>query len=564
MPGAPSATPFGDSERANEDRPVPVLADPDSGLLETVSLLRQREFLGRRRVLQRLGGAALLASPVGALACSLIPSETGGPYPGDGTNGPNALTQSGIVRSDIRASFGTAGTAVAPGTLLTVTLQLVNTNANCAPLAGYAVYLWHCNASGQYSMYSAGVTTQNYLRGVQVSDSAGKVTFTTIVPGAYSGRWPHIHFEVYASAAQAVSGVNAVRTSQLALPDATCREVYAQSTLYAGSLANLNQTPLSSDNVFGNDGGVLQMASVSGSIANGYSATLEVGIAGSTATATMDLNQHGLTGTWYNPGMSGQGLSLEFYQDLTAIGQGVLFGGWFTYDVAPAGGSANNRWYTLQGPIISGQSSAALTIYRNVGGNFDTLPTTDSVAVGTATLSYSSCDAGQFTYAFSDGSGRSGSFALSRLTPNMTCSTTTTRPTSADFEFGGNWASANTKGQGLIIELNATAPVVFSTWYTYAPNGQVIGGEASQRWYTAQAVYTPGARTLSLVLYETTGGVFAAATPTTTTAVGTATLTFGSCTSATLLYNFTGGTNAGLAGTIALTRVAATPAGCTA
>jgi hypothetical protein len=87
------------------------------------------------------------------------PSETGGPYPGDGTNGPNVLVQTGIVRSDIRSSFGTSGTTTAPGVPLTVTLQLVNTNANCAPLVGYVVYLWHCDASGRYSMYSAGVTT---------------------------------------------------------------------------------------------------------------------------------------------------------------------------------------------------------------------------------------------------------------------------------------------------------------------------------------------------------------------------------------------------------------------
>jgi protocatechuate 3,4-dioxygenase beta subunit len=556
-PGTPSATP--------REGSVPVLADPDAGLAETLSSLRQRELLGRRRMLRQLGGAALFASPVGAWACSLIPSETGGPYPGDGTNGRNVLTQSGIVRSDIRASFGSAGTVVAPGTPLTVTLQLVNVNANCAPLAGYAVYLWHCNATGQYSMYSAGVTTQNYLRGVQVSDAAGKVTFTTIFPGAYSGRWPHIHFEVYASAAQAVSGANAVRTSQLALPDAACREVYAQSALYPGSLSNLNQTPLTSDNVFGNDGGVLQIASTSGSISAGYSATLEVGIARSTSVAAAtDLNQRGLTGTWYNPSMNGQGLSLEFFPDLIATGHGLVFGGWFTYDVAPAGGAGNNRWYTVSGSVISDQSPATLTIYQNVGGNFDALPTTDSVAVGTAMLSYSSSDTGQFTYAFSDGSGRSGSLALSRLTPNITCSTSTTHPANADFEFSGTWSSPSTKGQGLIVELNATAPVVFCTWYTYAPNGQTIGGAASQRWYTAQAAYTPGARTLSLVLYETTGGVFAATTPTTTTAVGTATLTFASCAGATLLYNFTGGTNAGLAGTIALTRVATTPAGCTA
>jgi hypothetical protein len=218
----------------------------------------------------------------------------------------------------------------------------------------------------------------------------------------------------------------------------------------------------------------------------------------------------------------------------------------------------------VSGPIVSGQSPAALTIYQNVGGNFDALPTTDSVAVGTATLRYSSCDTGVFTYAFSDGSGRSGSIALSRLMPSITCSTSTTHPTNADFEFSGTWSAPSTKGQGLVVELNDTASTVFFTWYTYAPNGQTIGGAASQRWYTAQAPYTAGARTLALTLYETTGGIFVTPTSTTTTAVGTATLTFASCAGATLLYNFTGGTNAGLAGTIALMRVAATPAGCTA
>jgi protocatechuate 3,4-dioxygenase beta subunit len=41
------------------------------------------------------------------------------------------------------------------------------------------------------------VTTESYLRGVQVTDSNGQVTFTTIYPACYSGRWPHIHFEVF-------------------------------------------------------------------------------------------------------------------------------------------------------------------------------------------------------------------------------------------------------------------------------------------------------------------------------------------------------------------------------
>ena len=159
--------------------------------------------------------------------CSAIPAETAGPYPGDGTNTANgsvanALALSGIVRSDIRSSLGgLVGTAA--GVPLTVTLTLVNSAASCALLPGYAVYLWHCDQAGRYSMYSSGVTNQNYLRGVQVSDGNGQVTFQTVFPGCYSGRWPHIHFEVFRSLAAASSGANDILTSQLALPQAVCQ-----------------------------------------------------------------------------------------------------------------------------------------------------------------------------------------------------------------------------------------------------------------------------------------------------------------------------------------------------
>ena len=72
--------------------------------------------------------------------CSTIPEETGGPYPGDGTNGPNALTLSGIVRRDIRTSVGGA-TGTAGGIELTVKLTVIDA-AGCAPLEGYAgIYL---------------------------------------------------------------------------------------------------------------------------------------------------------------------------------------------------------------------------------------------------------------------------------------------------------------------------------------------------------------------------------------------------------------------------------------
>ena len=155
-----------------------------------------------------------------------VPDETGGPYPGDGSNGPNVLDDSGIVRSDITSSFGSS-TTKAQGVPLTINLTVTDAGNGYSALAGAAVYLWHCDRDGQYSLYSQGVTEENYLRGVQATNAAGTATFTSIFPAAYSGRWPHIHFEVYQSLAQATSSGQIVKTSQIALPEAACAEVYA-------------------------------------------------------------------------------------------------------------------------------------------------------------------------------------------------------------------------------------------------------------------------------------------------------------------------------------------------
>ncbi|MBL8943667.1 MAG: intradiol ring-cleavage dioxygenase [Myxococcales bacterium] len=211
----------------------------------------------------------------GVSSCEAIPTETAGPYPGDGSNGPNALELSGIVRRDIRTSVDTAS-GVAEGIALTVTLTLVDVADGCAPLAGHAVYLWHCNRDGDYSMYTGSAASENYLRGVQVTDDDGKVTFTTIFPACYSGRWPHIHFEIYASLEDATDGSDPLHVSQLALPEAACDEVFATDG-YEDSVGNLAQTSLSSDNVFG-DGSSLQVADVSGDVDAGYVASLVVGV----------------------------------------------------------------------------------------------------------------------------------------------------------------------------------------------------------------------------------------------------------------------------------------------
>jgi protocatechuate 3,4-dioxygenase beta subunit len=213
------------------------------------------------------------ATPTTAVPAAEIPDETAGPYPGDGSNGPDALAESGIVRQDIRSSIG--GGSTAAGIPLTFTLSILDMANGDAPYTGVAVYAWHCDAAGRYSMYSDGVENETYLRGVQVADADGRVTFTSVFPGCYSGRWPHIHFEVYRTAADVTDAANAIATSQLALPQAACDAVYATSG-YDGSAQNLARTSLTSDNVFGDDGGALQLAAVTGDTSKGYTASLTV------------------------------------------------------------------------------------------------------------------------------------------------------------------------------------------------------------------------------------------------------------------------------------------------
>ncbi len=201
-----------------------------------------------------------------------VPDETAGPYPGDGSNGPNVLDDSGIVRADITASFGATSTAV-DGVPLTIQLT-VKDAASSAAMVGAAVYLWHCDTGGKYSMYD---NDENYLRGVQSTDASGTVRYTSVFPACYSGRWPHIHFEVYSDEATAITSGPIVKTSQIALPQAACSTVYADSR-YPGSAQNLTRVTLQSDNVFGNDAGVSQLATMSGDATAGHAAALTIAV----------------------------------------------------------------------------------------------------------------------------------------------------------------------------------------------------------------------------------------------------------------------------------------------
>src|SRR3954453_16884045 len=155
--------------------------DHGDGLREDlVTLASRRDALrifgagGATAILATLGASrAMAATPSGE-----VPTETAGPYPGDGSNGPDVLDDSGIVRHDIRRSFGTRRT-LAKGVPLRVNLTVTDAAKEYAPLAGAAVYLWHCDSAGRYSMYSPGVTEENYLRGIARTDADGTAWFHT-------------------------------------------------------------------------------------------------------------------------------------------------------------------------------------------------------------------------------------------------------------------------------------------------------------------------------------------------------------------------------------------------
>jgi len=209
----------------------------------------------------------------GTTASSLteMPGETAGPYPGDGSNGQDVLETSGVERSDITTSIDSA--TVADGVPLQVTMRIIDMAGGDVPMEGAAVYLWQCDAEGRYSMYSEGVEEETYLRGVQISDTNGEVTFTSIVPGCYAGRWPHLHFEVFPDAESIVDSTNAILTSQIALPEDAADLVYALPA-YDGSAENLAQLSLETDGIF-SDGVEQQLAELDGDAESGYTFTID-------------------------------------------------------------------------------------------------------------------------------------------------------------------------------------------------------------------------------------------------------------------------------------------------
>jgi protocatechuate 3,4-dioxygenase beta subunit len=225
--------------------------------------------LGRREVLGAMGAAAGAALAFGCggsptspdttttaatttdstnAACAVTPSETAGPYP--------SLVD--LYRSDIREGKA--------GTILTLTVKVVNVNAGCAEVPNADVEVWHCDSSGNYSEYGT-QRAENYLRGIQTTNSNGEVTFTTIYPGWYQGRATHVHLEVK------TSGVTR-KTTQIAFPESINNTVY-----HSGVYASRGSNPTSnlSDGIFA-DSLSSELVTPSGDPNSGYNASCQIAI----------------------------------------------------------------------------------------------------------------------------------------------------------------------------------------------------------------------------------------------------------------------------------------------
>jgi protocatechuate 3,4-dioxygenase beta subunit len=163
-----------------------------------------------------------------------------------------------MFRSDVRENRA--------GTVLTLSVKIVNVSAACAPVSGADVEIWHCDADGDYSQYGS-QTAATFLRGLQTTNASGEVTFTTIYPGWYQGRATHIHVEV------TMAG-RSVKVTQIAFPDAISNAVHTQG-VYASRGANPTSTQ--SDMIFA-DSLASELVTPVGSPSSGYTAAFQVGV----------------------------------------------------------------------------------------------------------------------------------------------------------------------------------------------------------------------------------------------------------------------------------------------
>lgn len=201
-------------------------------------------------------------------ACTVTNSETEGPFP--------TITPTNFVRTNIVGSR--------TGVAFTINITINNINANCAALQGALVDIWHCDKDGYYSQYggtsmqTVNYTSETFLRGRQVTDANGLVSFTSIFPGWYQSRATHIHVHIYNSAG------TSLLITQIAFPEGTNSAVVLvnAATAYGYTKGMTGYTYNATDNVF-SDGVTNEMSTVSGSVSGGFTLNHTIYVAGGTA-----------------------------------------------------------------------------------------------------------------------------------------------------------------------------------------------------------------------------------------------------------------------------------------
>ena len=208
--------------------------------------------------------AAVSLTVTAPVACSETYEGEEGPYFVDDS-------ASGYLRSNILTNLD--GSDEQTGIPLTLTIYVYDAKNSCAAMDGVQVDIWHCNASGIYSAESSESTVgQSWLRGYQLTDSTGKVEFTTIIPGWYTGRTTHIHLRLrstYDSTDD--SGTN---TMQLFFDQTLVDTI--DTTISPYSSEGQNPTTNATDRVYSQQEDGTTLMTLTGSTSAGYAASFNI------------------------------------------------------------------------------------------------------------------------------------------------------------------------------------------------------------------------------------------------------------------------------------------------
>ena len=279
--------------------------------------------------------------------------------------------------------------------------------------------------------------------------------------------------------------------------------------------------------------------------------------------AKVNLNQFGLTGTWYNPATSGQGFLLQGFPDLYGTGQGLLFGSWFTFGQDYGQYTQfQQSWYSLQGNVDDRLPYVQLDMYTGQGGNFAVPPRVAASKVGTVVFAMSDCSHATLKYTFNGSLPKNARYIpLTRLSGNTQCAPAGDNSAApSNFLLSGSWYDPQMSGQGLLFDINPDQKLLFAAWYTYAKDGS-----GSQRWFTLQSSeFAPSMRAIAGVeILTATDGLIDDPRPVNKQPhLGTADIAFQDCSNMTLTYRFTAGENAGASATLKLVRLGPPPTGC--